>query len=267
MPIINVNNINLYYELRGPSDGEVLVLSNGILMSTASWKIQISDLSKFMQVLVYDCRGMWQSDHPDEQYTMETHADDLFELLNALHIDKAHIAGISYGSEISMVFALKYPQKTKSLMIFDGVSQIDPLLKSFGDTWIAAAKAKDADLLLKVTTPLNFSEKWIRKNSQLLPVLEAKYRTLDFDAFLRLMDCFNDLNITEDLPHIQVPTLVVVGEKDILKTRSYSEKIAERIPQSEFFIVPGSGHAMCLENPGEFNTLVLGFVKKHADNL
>ena len=265
MPFAKVNQINLYYELHGPTDGDVLVLSNGILMSTASWSYQIPVLSRHFRVLTYDCRGMWQSDHPDEEYTMEVHADDLFGLLNVLKIDKAHIAGISYGSEISMVFALKYPEKTKTLIVADGVSQIDPLLRSFGDTWIVAARLKSAELLLKVTTPLNFSEEWIIKNSQILPVLEEKYKKLDFEAFLRLMDCFNHLNITENLPNIQVPTLIMVGEKDILKSRSYSEKIAERIPLSEFFVIPGSGHAMCLEKPNEFNSLVLGFIKKHAD--
>jgi pimeloyl-ACP methyl ester carboxylesterase len=266
MPYCNVNNINLYYELHGKPENETLVLSNGILMSTASWNFQISELSKHFQVLVYDCRGMWQSDHPQEQYSMEQHADDLSELLSVLNIKRAHIAGISYGSEISMVFALKYPHKTKTLMVFNGVSQIDLLLRSFGDTWVAAAEQKNAALLLKVTTPLNFSEEWIIKNQKILPILEEKYRQLDFDAFIRLMDSFYHLNITEMLSTIQVPTMVVVGEQDILKTRSYSEKIAELISGSEFYLIPGSGHALCLEKPKEFNSLVLGFVYKYADN-
>jgi 3-oxoadipate enol-lactonase len=266
MPYCYVNNINLYYELHGKPEKETLVLSNGILMSTASWNFQIKELSRHFQVLVYDCRGMWQSDHPAGQYSMEQHADDLSELLSALKIERAHIAGISYGSEISMVFALKYPQKTKTLMVFDGVSQVDLLLKSFGDTWVAAAEQENAALLLKVTTPLNFSEDWITKNQKILPILEEKYRQLDFDAFIRLMDSFYQLNITELLPNIQVPTMVVIGENDILKPRSYSDKIAKLIPDSEFYVVPGSGHALCLEKPQEFNSLVQGFVYKYADN-
>lgn len=266
MPYCNLNNINLYYELHGNPEKETIVLSNGILMSTASWNFQIKELSRHFQVLVYDCRGMWQSDHPAGQYSMEQHADDLSELLSALKIERAHIAGISYGSEISMVFALKYPQKTKTLMVFDGVSQVDPLLKSFGDTWLAAAEQKNASLLLKVTTPLNFSEDWITKNHKILPILEEKYQQLDFEAFIRLMESFYGLNITEQLPNIQVPTMVVIGENDILKTRNYSEKIAKLIPGSEFYVVPGSGHALCLEKPQEFNSLVLGFVYKYADN-
>jgi len=84
MPRITVNNIDLYYELHGPEDGEVIVLSNGIMMSTASWYFQTQALSKHFRVLLYDCRGMWQSDHPEGPYSMELHADDLAALLDAL---------------------------------------------------------------------------------------------------------------------------------------------------------------------------------------
>jgi len=99
MPEIVVNNVRLYYELHGPSEGEVLVLSNGIMMSTASWAYQTRVLSKHVRLLLYDCRGMWRSEHPDGPYSMEQHADDLAALLDALDIPVAHIGGISYGSE------------------------------------------------------------------------------------------------------------------------------------------------------------------------
>jgi 3-oxoadipate enol-lactonase len=135
MPEVVVNNVRLYYELHGPVDGEVLVLSNGIMMSTASWIYQTRVLSKYMRVLLYDCRGMWRSEHPDGPYSMEQHADDLAALLEALDIPKAHIGGISYGSEISMVFALKYPEKTKSLIIIDGVSEVRPFLRAQTYPW------------------------------------------------------------------------------------------------------------------------------------
>lgn len=266
MPYQFVNDINLYYELHGNPQKETVVLSNGILMSTASWLNLVPELSKHFQILLYDCRGMWQSDHPQKSYSMEMHADDLATLLNALDIKMAHIAGISYGSEISMMFALKYPEMTRTLLVFDGVSQVDPLLRSFGDTWVAAAEQQNAELLLQVTTPLNFSEDWIENNGSFLPILKEKYKQLDFESFGRLMQSFFDFNISKMLPEISAPTLVVVGEKDILKTRSYSERIAKLIPNTEFVVVPGSGHALCIEKPGEFISLVLGFVYKHASD-
>ena len=103
MPKIQANGIQLYYEQHGwDKDAEVLVLSNGVLMSTASWTMQAPVLAKHYRVLLYDCRGMWQSDHTVGPYSMEQHADDLAALLDALEIKQAHIAGISYGGEISL---------------------------------------------------------------------------------------------------------------------------------------------------------------------
>ena len=109
MSEIEANGVKLYYELHGPETAEVLVLSNGIMMSTASWMYQTAVLARHFRVLLYDCRGMWRSEHPAGPYSMEQHADDLASLLDALHIQKAHIGGISYGSEVSMVFALRHP--------------------------------------------------------------------------------------------------------------------------------------------------------------
>ena len=263
MPQIEVNDTQLYYEIHGPEDKDVIVLSNGVLMSTASWALQVPTLSKYFRVLTYDCRGMWQSAHPSGPYTMRQHAEDLAALLDTLGIEKAHIAGISYGSEVSMTFALHYPEKTQSLIVADGVSYIGRLLRAQCDTWIAAAEKKDAKLLLQVTTPFNFSEDWIIKNEKLIESLEAKYEVLDFEAFLELMKCFYNLNITDELENIQAPTLVIVAEGDLLKTRSYSDLIAEKIPNAELVVVPGSGHALSFEQPGAFNTLVLGFVLKN----
>ena len=64
MPRIGVNGIELYYDLTGPENAPVLVLSNGIMMGTASWVYQKTALNTHLRVLLYDCRGMWQSDHP-----------------------------------------------------------------------------------------------------------------------------------------------------------------------------------------------------------
>ena len=263
MPKIKANGINIFYELHGPDDAPVLVLSNGIMMSSAAWANQTSVLSKYLRVLVYDCRGMWQSDHPAGPYSMEMHADDLAALLDELEIPQAHIAGISYGSEISMMFALKYPQKTQSLIVIDGVSQVDPLLKAQTYPWLMAAKQQDAELLLRTSYHMNFSEEWIVKNQSFIDASAAHYAEMDMPSFVEMMYSFYQLNITDRLTEITAPTLIVVGEKDLIKGRGYSEILASRIQNSEFVIIPESGHALCLEKPHELNTLLLGFVNKH----
>jgi len=266
MPKITANGIQIYYELHGPEEAQVLVLSNGVLMSTASWALQVLALARHLRVLLYDCRGMWQSDHPAGPYSMEQHADDLAALLEALGIPRAHIAGISYGGELSMAFALKYPQKTRSLIVSSSVSHVDPLLRAWGESWIAAARHRDPEMLFAVTYPLNFSEAWIAANPAALEAARQRYHTLDMEAFLELMLAFSRLSLTGELPRINAPTLVMVGENDLLKPRRYAEIIARAIPGAEFVVIPHAGHAVSWEKPDVFNSLVLGFVTHHAED-
>jgi 3-oxoadipate enol-lactonase len=262
MPKVKANGIELYYELHGPEDAEVLVLSNGVLMSTASWAYQTPVLSKHCRLLLYDCRGMWQSDHPPGPYSMALHADDLAALLDALSIEQAHIGGASYGAEVSMAFAHRYPQRTRSLIVTSAVSQLDPILKGLADIWIAAARAHDPELLYTVVYPLTFSEAWIVANQQTLALARQRYQEIDFDALLELFLCFSRLDLTAALHEIAAPTLVVVGELDTLKPRKYAEIIADQIPGAEFAVIPHAGHAAMWEQPGVFNTLILGFLAK-----
>lgn len=265
MPYQSVNDINIYYELHGPKNADLIVLSNGIFMSTASWAYQIAALREHFQVLVYDCRGMWQSDHPAGAYSMDQHVDDLASLLTNLGYSKAHVAGISYGGEISMLFAIKYPTMVQSLIVSSSVSQIDPLLVTIGKSWALALGSGDAEMMYAVTLPFNFSEDWIAVNGKMLSASRKRYDDLDLQAAGKLMAAFSEINFTAELSKISAPTLVLVGELDILKPRKYSEIIAREIPGAELVVIPAGGHAVCLEQPAEFNSLVLGFVLKHCE--
>ena len=77
MPYLHVNHVDLYYEFHGPETGELLILNNGVFMNTVSWAFQLPDLSKRYRVLTYDMRGQGQSDHPEGDYSLDLHADDL----------------------------------------------------------------------------------------------------------------------------------------------------------------------------------------------
>ncbi|HWQ47029.1 MAG TPA: alpha/beta fold hydrolase [Longilinea sp.] len=260
MPTVKVNGVELYYELHGPEDGDVVVLSNGIFMSTASWGLQTPVLAKHYRVLLYDCRGMWKSEHPKGPYSMEQHADDLAALLDALSITQAHIAGISYGGEVSMAFAIKYPQRTLSLFLSSTVSELNEVLRGFSALWGAAAKAKDPKRLFEGSYMLNFSDSYIKAYHSAINTAADRYAQLDMDAVLELLDCFERVDLTKDLHKINTPTLVLVGEEDNLKPRKYSEIIAREISGAQLVVVPGAGHAICLEKPVIFNALLLGFL-------
>jgi 3-oxoadipate enol-lactonase len=265
MPKIKVNGIDLYFELHGQGDRPVLVLNNGIIMNaTSSWIFQTKTLARHYRVLQYDCRGQGQADHPQQAYSMELHADDLAGLLTALEIEKAHIAGISYGGEVAQAFVLKYPQRVESLMLADTVSEVRPALRIIVQSWLDAAREGNAQAFFDATVPWNFSAQFIAANPGLLKDARKRYDALDFQAIVRLCECFLEVNFTDQLGDIKVPTCIMVGEQDHLKGPEYAAVLKDHIEQAELHILQGAGHASCWERPEEFNSVILGFLAKHS---
>jgi 3-oxoadipate enol-lactonase len=161
-----------------------------------------------------------------------------------------------------LTFALKYPERARSLLLSSTVSHVEPTLASIIEMWIQAAKGKDVEMFYRVTYPFNFAEQWIVANPQLLAQARTRYESLDFDAFVNLCEAFLKLNITSELHRIKTPTLLMVGEQDALKPRHYADIIAREMPHAEYVIIPGSGHALCWEKYQVFNSLMLGFLTK-----
>lgn len=93
MPTVKVNDINMYYEIRG--EGEPLVLIGGLATDITEFEGMIRELSQNYRVIAFDNRGAGRTDKPDIPYSIEMMTDDTAGLLNALGIELAHILGIS----------------------------------------------------------------------------------------------------------------------------------------------------------------------------
>jgi len=262
-PVTKVNGIEVYYEIHGK--GEPVIFGNGVFSNTMGWVNQVPIISKEYQVILYDMRGQGQSEKPDSPYSFDLHADDQKALLEDLGIPKVHHVGISYGAELGMVFALKYPKMLKSLVVCSAVSHIGTLLDNMCQLWRLACVLADPEVFYHATVPLNFGETFIQENTAILELARERYTTLPYSALVKLLDAFLQLNITDQLHKIQVPTLVMGGEKDILKpVIPYSKIIHDSIPNSELVVVKDSGHAITFEKPDDFNRHVLEFLHRHS---
>lgn len=265
MPFVEVGEVRLYYELHGPPQAPILVLNNGLIMNAAtSWVHQVADLSRHYRLLLYDCRGQGQSDHPEGPYSMALHARDLAGLLDALGVEKAHVAGISYGGEVAQQFALDFPQRVLSLVLADTVSEVRPALRLVVEGWMRAAQAGDAAAFFEQTVPWNFSPEFIARNPELIREARERYEALDLAAVARLCRSFLELHLTPRLAEIASPTCILVGENDRLKGPEYARLLHREIEGSELHVLEGAGHATCWERAGAFNTVILGFLAKQG---
>jgi 3-oxoadipate enol-lactonase len=263
MPRLRVNDVNLYYEFSGPEEGEPLILNNGVFMNTASWALQLPALARRYRVLAYDMRGQGQSEHPDSEYSLELHAEDLTALMDALGIEQAHMVGTSYGGELNLVMGIRHPERCLSLVIIASVSHSDPLLCAMIERWRLAAGLGDGPLFFRLIYADTYSEGFLVNRPDMVPLAEQRYATLDLPAAVRLIESFQRFNVTADLGRIKAPTCIASAELDILKPRHYGEIMHRAIAGSEFHLIPGAGHVAVLERAAEVNTLILGFLAKH----
>jgi 3-oxoadipate enol-lactonase len=262
--MVRVNNVGLFYEFHGPEDGELLILNNGVFMNTTSWP-QLPELSRRYRVLTWDMRGQGQSEHPAGEYSLDLHADDLVALMNALGLEKAHMVGTSYGGELNLVMGIRHPERCRSLVIIASVPRnSDPILMAMIERWRLAAKLGDGPLFFRLIYADTYSEKFLVDRPDLIPFAEERYARLDLAAAIRLLESCQRFDVTADLGRIKVPTCIASAELDILKPRRYGEIMHEAIAGSEFHLIPGSGHVAVLEKPAEVNTIILGFLAKHA---
>ena len=118
MPTINVNDINIYYEVHG--EGEPLILIGGLANDITDYTDHttiIPELSQHYTVIAFDNRGVGRTDKPDAPYSIEMMAEDTVGLLDTLGITKAHLLGISMGGRIALALTLRHPERVNALVL------------------------------------------------------------------------------------------------------------------------------------------------------
>jgi 3-oxoadipate enol-lactonase len=274
VPRAAVNGVELSYEIvqgggaaPGAAGGGVewVVLLNGIAMSIAHWKPLVERLPARCRFLLHDFRGQLLS--PDAPgvpgaRSLEDHVADLAALMDALEVPRAHVVGTSYGAEVAMLFAVRHPGRTASLVSIDGVSELDPLLKAAVEGWKAAALA-DPVAFYRTTIPWNYSSAYLAANAEALARREAVITALPrgwFTSFAGLCDAFLRIDLTKDLHRVSCPTLVLVAGNDILKGERFARIIADHIRGARLRVISGAGHAVVVERPAEVAAAVAGFL-------
>src|SRR5437868_11841119 len=112
-PYVKVNDIQMYFEIRG--DGEPLVLILGLGTDISEWDGIIRWFAEKFKVLAFDNRGVGRTGKPDMTYSIEMMADDTAGLMQTLGIQQAHVIGISMGGRIALSLSLRHASKSSFL--------------------------------------------------------------------------------------------------------------------------------------------------------
>jgi 3-oxoadipate enol-lactonase len=258
-----VNGTRLYYEIVG--SGAPLVLVHGRGLDRRMWDDQMAAFSAAYRVIRYDARGFGKSSLPTE--APFRHADDLHALLDHLGVRQAHVAGLSMGGRIAVDFALLYPESTLSLVL------VDASLDGFrtNDAWNASLDAIAERARLE--GPRAGNELWL-EHELFAPARGRAECHAKLEQIARESPGWVWLHDTplqpivppaaERLQDVRVPTLVVVGDRDLPDFQRIADKLAGEIGGARKVVLHGAGHMSNMEQPAEFNAAVLGFLQAAA---
>lgn len=257
------NGKNVYYEVHGDR-GKPLMLLNGIMMSANSWKPFIKSFSENNRLILVDFFDQGKSARMDAAYTQAVQADVAAALLDTLGIKSASVMGISYGGEVALQLALKYPHAVERLILANTAARTSAWLREIGHCWNAAAETGDGRLYYLTTIPVIYSTAFYESHAEWM---KAREKTLVpyfsqpdvLSALIRLTDSAENYDVTARLGEISCPTLIISAESDIITPITEQELLHACIKGSKHVIIKDSGHASMYEQPAVFAALVLGF--------
>jgi len=262
MAFFELEGSEIYYETYG--SGKPLILLNGIMMSTLSWKPFLEPFSAANQLILVDLLDQGKSTKLDGQvYNQDIQVEVVKALCDHLKLKDVALFGISYGGEVALKFAVKYQSYIERLLIFNSTAKTSSWLMEVGNAWNRCAH--DPEGYYATTIPVIYSAKfytdhidWMERRKAIL--LGVFANPIFINAMIRLTNSANDLDVRDQLSTITVPTLVVGCEHDFVTPLPEQEYLVKHIPHASLMIIPDSGHASMYEKPLLFSSLVLGFV-------
>lgn len=232
---IPLKNTTLYYEVYG--EGEPLLLLHGNGRSIKSFKNQIPALANRFKVFAIDTRGQGKSiDTTSTSFSYDLFASDVKALLDSLQLRQVNVLGWSDGGNTGLILAMRHPEYVKKLVVM-------------GANIFSSKEAIDEKMLKQVHSDLEALER------------ETSTKSKVTSRLLRMLLTEPNL-VFSDLQSINCHTLILAGQKDIIKT-SHTKQIAASIPKGRLMILKGASHSAPEEDPEIFNKAVLEFLEKY----
>lgn len=214
--------------------GYPLVLLHGNGEDSSYWKAQIPEFTRFYRVIAVDSRGHGCSERGKPVLSFKQMAEDLKQVLEARGIRRAHIVGFSDGGNVAIQFALTYPEYVDHLILnganiemFRGVqthTQLSTMLQ-YG-----------------ICSLLGRFSKKVAKKRDILGLMIHSYGVS-----------------MEDLSRLSMPTLMIVGEHDMIRA-SQTQKMAAQIPNCQVEVFRDGDHFVAARQPSRFNRTVIEFL-------
>jgi pimeloyl-ACP methyl ester carboxylesterase len=270
---IEVNGVNVHYKTYG--EGEpTFILLHGFGASQFSWREVVEPLAEYGTVIAYDRPAFGLTERPMEwegesPYSQDSQVELVIGLMDALGIEKATLVGNSAGGTVSMLTALKYPERVTSLILVDPAvyagggapAWIRPLLGTpqfnhIGPLFARQLEAQGTEFLKTA---------WHDPSKITPEIFEGYQQPLQVEnwdkALWELTVSSRESGLAERVSEFDLPILVITGDDDRIVPTEQSLRLAEELSHAELAVIPQCGHVPHEECPTVFMQAVTEFLR------
>jgi pimeloyl-ACP methyl ester carboxylesterase len=259
MPTLSVNTAQIFYQETG--DGYPLLMLHGLGSSGDDWWFQTPAFSPHFRVVSPNLRGHKQSSALRGPISLVTLAADVAQLLDALPIERAHVVGLSLGGAVAQLLAIHFPAKVNKLVLVNTFARLWPT--SLHETYTLARRVVVSKFLPPETTAKVVARDLFPRPNQAALRGEVLKRSgvNDVPSYRYLVDAIRRFDSRSQLDRIAASTLLITGDRDAVVPRGCQQQLARGIRKVQWHVVRDSGHATPIDQPEEFNRVVLKFLK------
>lgn len=252
--LVTAGELDFAYYDGGPKLGETIVMVHGFGADKDNWLRMARHFSGRYHVVVPDLPGFGESSRPAGSYDVGTQAERLADFIQALGVGKVHLVGNSMGGHIVALYAARYPDRVRSLALFDNAgvtaphkSELFDLLEQGRPNPLVVTRVSDYDRLMD----------FVFVDPPILPAPLKRYladraiaNQVHYEAvFQQLVQRY--IPLEPELPKIQAPTLLLWGDKDRVLDVSSLDVMKPLIPHASTVVMKDCGHAPMIERPAE----------------
>jgi pimeloyl-ACP methyl ester carboxylesterase len=252
---VSVDDIQIAYRIFGqPGDGVPLLMIMGYGGLMEMWPPTIVEaLARTRRVIVFDNRGMGYSTSSDRDYSIERFAADTHALLEALHIDRAHVLGWSMGSFIAQELALRHPEQVAKLILLSASCGGTDAIWPDEAVWrrLVDLSGTLEERIRRMFENL-FPADWLRETPDPMQVFPPIHAPIDDRNLMRQARTLKEWpGVCRRLPEIAAQTLLMTGTEDVVIPARNAWIIGERIADASVIQIKGGGHGFFYQSPDQ----------------
>jgi 3-oxoadipate enol-lactonase len=247
--------IDIAYEIAGPDDAPVVVLSNSLGSTTAMWDPQAPVLAERLRVVRYDHRGHGGSPVPPGPYELAELGADALRLLDRLGLERVHWCGLSLGGMVGMWLAINAPERIDRLVLCCTSARLGP-----PEMWAQRAetvRAEGVEAIADAGIGRWLTAGFIEREPDAAAAVRAMLVATPDEGYAACCGAIERMDLVPELGAIRAPTLVIAGTQDPATPPEHGERIAAGIPGARLELVDAA-HLATIEQPEAMTDLIAG---------